>query len=120
LQRPRARSFSLHLSPLSPAWRKQLGAAFWSRAEGPSKRWHVHTLYCSIKLVRSPSGGARLLSVEVAPGENHDDVLRFAASLEQASHHVVAEVIVKAAIERGLSLMAPKEVRETMARAYTA
>ena len=59
-------------------------------------------------------GGARLLSVEVAPGEDQNDVLRFAASLEQASHHVVAEVIVKAAIERGLSLMAPKEVCETM------
>jgi heavy metal translocating P-type ATPase len=59
-------------------------------------------------------GGARLLSVEVAPGENGDDVLRLGASLEQASHHVVAAVIVKAAIERGLALTPPNDVRETM------
>ena len=33
-------------------------------------------------------GGARLLSIEVAPGENADEVLMLGASLEQASHHV--------------------------------
>ena len=33
-------------------------------------------------------GGARLLSIEAAPGESADEVLRLAASLEQASHHV--------------------------------
>ena len=36
-------------------------------------------------------GGARLLSVEVAPGENADEVLMLGASLEQASHHVLAQ-----------------------------
>ncbi len=57
-------------------------------------------------------GGARLLSIEVAPGENAEEVLRLGASLEQASHHVLAEVIVKTAVERGLRLEVPKEVHE--------
>ena len=39
-------------------------------------------------------GGARLLSVEVAPGENADEILMLGASLEQASHHVIANAIV--------------------------
>jgi P-type E1-E2 ATPase len=59
-------------------------------------------------------GGARLLSIETALGESAEEVLRLAASLEQASHHVVAEAIIKAAIERGLTLVTPTEVRETM------
>jgi heavy metal translocating P-type ATPase len=59
-------------------------------------------------------GGARLLSIEVAPETKADDVLQLGASLEQASHHVLAEIIVKAAIERGLQLKVPKDVRETI------
>ena len=39
-------------------------------------------------------GGARLVAVETAPGEDADEVLRLAASLEQASQHVVAAAIV--------------------------
>ena len=35
-------------------------------------------------------GGARLAAIETAPGRSADEVLRLAASLEQASHHVVA------------------------------
>jgi P-type E1-E2 ATPase len=38
-------------------------------------------------------GGARLISVEVGPGEDADDVLTLAAFLEQASHHVLADAI---------------------------
>ena len=41
-------------------------------------------------------GGARLLSIEVAPGESADEVLMLGASLEQASHHVLARAIVEA------------------------
>ena len=41
-------------------------------------------------------GGARLLSVVVAPGESADEVLMLGASLEQASHHVLAHAIVEA------------------------
>jgi heavy metal translocating P-type ATPase len=58
-------------------------------------------------------GGARLLSIEVAPGEKPEAVLALAASLEQASHNVVAGTIVQAAIDRGLSLKLPAGVRET-------
>ncbi len=41
-------------------------------------------------------------------------MLRLAASLEQASQHVVAAAIVTAAISRGLTLDMPDLVRETM------
>ena len=59
-------------------------------------------------------GGARLLSIEPAPGEDPDDALKLAASLEQASHHVLASAIVQAAIERGLTLTMPHDVKEEM------
>ena len=59
-------------------------------------------------------GGARLLSVEVAPGEMADEVLMLGASLEQASHHVIADAIVQAGTERGLRLKVPEQVRESM------
>ncbi|ANW00322.1 heavy metal translocating P-type ATPase [Bradyrhizobium icense] len=59
-------------------------------------------------------GGARLLSIEVAPGQRPEDVLTLGASLEQASHHVLAKAVVAAAIERGLELKAPEQVKETM------
>jgi len=59
-------------------------------------------------------GGARLLSVEVAPGETPDEVLMLGASLEQASHHVLAGAIVRAAAERGLAVKMPEQVRESM------
>ncbi len=58
-------------------------------------------------------GGARLLSIETAAGETGDDVLRLGASLEQASHHVLAAAIVEAAVARGLSLGMPENVTET-------
>lgn len=59
-------------------------------------------------------GGARLLSIEVAPGKDPDEVLRLGASLEQASHHVLAKTVVAAAVERGLKLKAPEQVKEAM------
>jgi heavy metal translocating P-type ATPase len=59
-------------------------------------------------------GGARLVAIEAAPGENADRVLHLAASLEQASHHVVAGAIVEAAVAKGLCLDVPSSVRETM------
>jgi P-type E1-E2 ATPase len=59
-------------------------------------------------------GGARLVAVETAPGEDPDEALRLAASLEQASQHVVAAAIVSAALDKGLSLQIPAKVRETM------
>ncbi len=59
-------------------------------------------------------GGARLVAIETAPGESADEVLRLAAGLEQASHHVVAAAIVAAAAARGLELPTPENVREAM------
>jgi cation transport ATPase len=59
-------------------------------------------------------GGARLVAIEVAPGQNADEILRVAASLEQASHHVVAAAIVDAAGKKGLKLTVPLKVRETL------
>jgi heavy metal translocating P-type ATPase len=59
-------------------------------------------------------GGARLLSVETAPGEQADYVLSLGASLEQASHHVLAGAVVQAANERGLALRMPVQVSESM------
>jgi heavy metal translocating P-type ATPase len=59
-------------------------------------------------------GGARLLSVEVAPGESVEEVLMLGASLEQASHHVLANAIVQAGVARGLKLKVPEQVRETL------
>jgi heavy metal translocating P-type ATPase len=59
-------------------------------------------------------GGARLLSIEVAPGEKAEEVLALGASLEQASHHVLADAVVQAAADRALSLKMPEQVRESM------
>src|SRR6516165_4709438 len=59
-------------------------------------------------------GGARLLAIEVAPGESAERVLQLGASLEQASHHVLAATVVAAAVARGLRLTAPENVRETL------
>jgi heavy metal translocating P-type ATPase len=59
-------------------------------------------------------GGARLVAIEAAPGEDPDAILRLAGSLEQASHHVVAQTIVEAATARALALVVPSEVRETL------
>ncbi len=59
-------------------------------------------------------GGARIIGIETAPGWSADETLRAAASLEQASQHVVAAAIVAAARERQLSIEAPRDVREAM------
>ncbi|MFM9848838.1 MAG: heavy metal translocating P-type ATPase [Hyphomicrobiaceae bacterium] len=59
-------------------------------------------------------GGARLVAIETAPGESPDEVLRLAASLEQASHHVVATTVVSAARARGLQLQLPSNPCETI------
>ena len=52
-------------------------------------------------------GGARLVAIEAAPGHGTDEILRIAASIEQASHHVVAATIVEAAVAKGLKLSIP-------------
>jgi heavy metal translocating P-type ATPase len=59
-------------------------------------------------------GGARVVAVETAPGESADQVLKLAASLEQASQHIVAAAIVSAARARSLILTIPESVREML------
>jgi heavy metal translocating P-type ATPase len=58
-------------------------------------------------------GRARLVDVQPAGRRTADHILRLAASLDQASGHVIAVSIVAAARERGLKLAKPREVRET-------
>ncbi len=57
-------------------------------------------------------GRARLVSTEVAPNTLASRVLQLAASLDQASNHVMAEAIVLAARESGLSLSLPGKLEE--------
>ena len=60
-------------------------------------------------------GGARLVAIETAPGVAPDEALRLAASLEQASHHVLAATIVSTAREQGpFAADAPQDVREVL------
>lgn len=57
-------------------------------------------------------GRARLADVECVDGVDPDEVLRLAASLDQASVHVLAAPIARAARERGLELTLPGDVIE--------
>lgn len=74
---------------------------------------HIHTVMFD-KTGTLTVGGARLVAVETAPGVTAEEALRLAASLEQASHHVLAATIVSTARGRGLSLQVPKNVREVL------
>ena len=58
-------------------------------------------------------GGARLTAVEAPHGQNRDEVLQIAASLEQVSRHVLAKAVIEAAKSRGLRLDLPSDVHET-------
>ncbi len=48
-------------------------------------------------------GEFRVVEVTPAPGQQADDVLRLAASVERNSEHTIAQGVVKSAEERGLS-----------------
>ena len=58
-------------------------------------------------------GMARLVSCQLAPGWSCDELIRLAASLDQASSHVIAEALVAEAHRRGLALAVPSAVMET-------
>jgi len=58
------------------------------------------------------SGRARLVSIETGQGISPETVLRFAASLGQASANVISEAVTMAARDRNLVLSAPCEVVE--------
>ncbi|MGY8679209.1 heavy metal translocating P-type ATPase [Bradyrhizobium sp. UFLA05-153] len=58
-------------------------------------------------------GRARVVAVHAAEGFGEDDVLRIAASLDQASRHVIAQALVAEARRRKLALSIPADVAET-------
>lgn len=58
-------------------------------------------------------GEARIVAIEPQPGYDEDEILRLAASLDQASPHVVARTLVQEASARGLALAMPCDVVET-------
>lgn len=57
-------------------------------------------------------GRASVTGIRSADGWNESEILRLAASLDQASAHVTAEALVTAARERGLRLSSPSGVEE--------
>jgi heavy metal translocating P-type ATPase len=58
-------------------------------------------------------GRPQIVAIESLGGMAEDEILRFAAALDQASKHPVAQALVAAAMERGLALPVPTEVAET-------
>ncbi len=64
-------------------------------------------------------GEARIVAIQVAEGLTTDEVLRVAASLDQASKHIIGQTLVAAARERGLKLAVPSEVVETPGEGLT-
>jgi heavy metal translocating P-type ATPase len=58
-------------------------------------------------------GQARLIAIHVDAGVTANEVLRIAASLDQASKHVIAQTIVDEARNKGLQLAVPTDVVET-------
>ena len=57
-------------------------------------------------------GRPQIVSIDSHDGMGADDILRYAAALDQASKHPVAQAIVAAAKERGLTLPIPEDVAE--------
>jgi heavy metal translocating P-type ATPase len=58
-------------------------------------------------------GQAKIVSIRVTDSIAPDELLRIAASLDQASKHVIAQTIVAEARSRGLALAVPSDVVET-------
>ena len=58
-------------------------------------------------------GRAKVVAVNVSANADPDDVLRLAASLDQASKHIIAQTIVAEAQSRQLKLAIPSDVVET-------
>lgn len=58
-------------------------------------------------------GRAAVSDIRTAPGFAEEELLRLAASLDQASNHVMAETLVEEARRRGLTLTTPEGVKES-------
>jgi heavy metal translocating P-type ATPase len=57
-------------------------------------------------------GGPEVTEINTAPGVSDDEVLLFAASLDQYSPHIVAQALVKCAQSRSLQLTSASEINE--------
>jgi heavy metal translocating P-type ATPase len=79
---------------------------------------HVRTLVID-KTGTLTHGRARLTAVRVFGNYTEDDVLRIAASLDQASKHVVARALVEEAHARGQRLSVPRGVNEIAGEGIT-
>ncbi|PTM39418.1 Cu+-exporting ATPase [Bosea sp. 124] len=64
-------------------------------------------------------GRPKLTSLKVAEGFGEDEVLRLAATLERSSEHPLAEAIVEAAKERGLTLAEAKDFDSPVGKGVT-
>ena len=56
-------------------------------------------------------GKPRLVTIELAPGQNEQELLSLAASLERSSEHPIAQAIVTGATERGIVLQGVEDFR---------
>ncbi|GEO85787.1 MULTISPECIES: heavy metal translocating P-type ATPase [Alphaproteobacteria] len=59
------------------------------------------------------SGKAGVVEIRTVDGIEPEEMLRLAASLDQASNHVSAEALVQSARERGMALLSPTNIVET-------
>ncbi len=59
------------------------------------------------------SGRAKVVAVHAETGFGENDVVGIAASLDQASKHIIAQTLVSEARDRGLALSVPSDVAET-------
>ena len=64
-------------------------------------------------------GQAKIVATRVVDGVEPDELLRIAASLDQASKHIIAQTIVAEARGKGLALAIPTDVVETPGEGIT-
>lgn len=64
-------------------------------------------------------GRPHIVSIDTTADMPEDEVLRFAAALDQASKHPIAQAIVAAARDRGIALSPPENVVETPGEGVT-
>ncbi len=82
------------------------------KGAGPLERMaHIRTLILD-KTGTLTDGRPQIVSIDSHGPLAEDEILRFAAALDQASKHPVAQAIVAAARARGLDLPAPSDVAE--------
>lgn len=61
-------------------------------------------------------GKPAVVGIEVADGHTDDELLRIAASLERMSEHPLAQAVVKAALDKGLTLSEPLNVDQPVGK----